>query len=287
MNAWRSSDVIFRYRSIQQGTVSDLTGYSPGHNRVQSDNQQGTVGKLIVVMTGSDLFPFDGVLKDETLQSIRLADAVVITQGEAREKLDHPLVKEIRKSIAIPEEVLSHQKAVSPGITGLIVAHVREQKNPFLYLRAIPYLKNSLLIKHYGDARSEENRDHAEKYKSEFYQWMGVIPRIDLLKELKNADFLLNTSYIEGSSNAICEALVLGTPVIASAIPGNTGVLGRHYPGLFRADDAESLADILDKFIESESFRQLLKEYGSELAQGFDPAREQRDWCDLLAELQS
>ena len=47
---------------------------------------------------------------------------------------------------------------------------------------------------------------------------------------------------MEGSCNAMCEALVLGTPVIASRISGLIGTLGQDYPGYFSPRDDVELA---------------------------------------------
>lgn len=281
LNAWRSAGVIEQFATVQ-GTVSDRTGYNDKVYRVQSRP------RLVVIMTGSDLFPLDGILKAETLRSIQLADAIVVTQDQARDKINHPLVREIRKSIELPAEIIDYEgfpKRTTPPFRGMLVAHLREQKNPFLYLRSIPHLKTPIQIHHYGNANSMEFRENAGKYSSEAYEWKGEVPRSDLLKALKNADFLLNTSYIEGSSNAIYESIALGTPIIASAIPGNIGVLGKDYPGLFHLDDSKSLASILDTFSTSESFRNRIQEWCDALKVDFDPRREQKDWCDLLAEL--
>ena len=49
----------------------------------------------------------------------------------------------------------------------------------------------------------------------------------------------------EGGANVITEAFALGTPILASKIPGNTGLLGEQHPGLFRPGDAEDLARLM------------------------------------------
>jgi len=288
LNAWRSSAVIAEFAEIRRGIIDHSTGFNASFNRVQSPTKEGTVPKIAVVMTGSDLFPFDGLLKPETLQSINFADAVIITHGEARERIHHPMVRVIRKSIALPEEFLSQGKprnAESPAVNGIMVAHLREQKNPFLFLRAVPHLKSPIHIDHFGHANSAEFQENAEKYHSHAYHWKGEVARTELLRALQKADFLLNTSYIEGSSNAVCESIALGTPVIASAIPGNIGVLGADYPGLFGVDDTKGLAEMLDRFANSKGFRLELVTCCSQLAGGLAESRESQDWAELIEDL--
>ena len=46
---------------------------------------------------------------------------------------------------------------------------------------------------------------------------------------------LVIASRMEGGANVIVEAITSGVPVIASDISGNIGMLGEHYPGLFRS----------------------------------------------------
>ena len=50
---------------------------------------------------------------------------------------------------------------------------------------------------------------------------------------------------MEGSCNAMCEALALGVPVIASRISGLIGTLGEDYPGYFAVEDTQALAEQL------------------------------------------
>jgi glycosyltransferase involved in cell wall biosynthesis len=50
---------------------------------------------------------------------------------------------------------------------------------------------------------------------------------------------------MEGGANVIAEAVISGTPVIASEIPGNAGMLGREYPGFFPVHDESALARCL------------------------------------------
>ncbi len=264
LNAWRSSEEIARFASESSG-------------------------KLVVVLTGSDIYPLDGKISAQTRHSLSLADAIVITHNQGITKLEHPCIVEIGKSIdpltiATETNPADQQRKWSEGV---MVSHLREQKNPFLYLRALPHIGSHLSISHYGTATDTTYAEEAASAESAAYQWLGAIPREELLKQLANAGFLLNTSYLEGSSNAICEALWLGVPVIASAIPGNIGVLGSDYPGLFRSDDPIDLARVLNQYASEPVFREELMGHTQRLAHHLDPTREQSDWHTLLSILGS
>ena len=50
---------------------------------------------------------------------------------------------------------------------------------------------------------------------------------------------------MEGGAHVIMEAALCGTPVLASRVAGNVGMLGAGYGGYFPAGDAAALAALL------------------------------------------
>ena len=50
---------------------------------------------------------------------------------------------------------------------------------------------------------------------------------------IQRAHLLLHTSQMEGGAHVIMEAITSGTPVLASDVPGNIGMLGSNYMGYF------------------------------------------------------
>jgi glycosyltransferase involved in cell wall biosynthesis len=52
---------------------------------------------------------------------------------------------------------------------------------------------------------------------------------------------------MEGGANVICEAITSGTPVLATRISGNIGMLGHDYAGYFDHGNARQLADLLEQ----------------------------------------
>ena len=96
---------------------------------------------------------------------------------------------------------------------------------------------------------------------------------------------LAQTSLMEGSCNAMCEALVLGTPVVASRISGLIGTLGEDYPGYFTAQDEAELAEVLLRTERDAAFYGDLRDRCQEAARVLAPEREARAWHDLLTEI--
>ena len=60
-----------------------------------------------------------------------------------------------------------------------------------------------------------------------------------------DADVVLNTSLSEGCAPTILEAGILGRPVVASAVPGNTELLRHKETGLLFADEEEMARQVL------------------------------------------
>jgi glycosyltransferase involved in cell wall biosynthesis len=96
---------------------------------------------------------------------------------------------------------------------------------------------------------------------------------------------LAQTSVMEGSCNAMCEALILGTPVIASRISGLIGTLGEDYPGYFTVGDERELASQLRRAETDTGFYEDLRERCRDASRQLTPEREMAAWRELLAEL--
>jgi glycosyltransferase involved in cell wall biosynthesis len=50
---------------------------------------------------------------------------------------------------------------------------------------------------------------------------------------------------MEGGAHVLMEAVLCGTPVLASRVPGNVGMLGQGYGGYFAPGDATGLVALL------------------------------------------
>ena len=103
---------------------------------------------------------------------------------------------------------------------------------------------------------------------------------------LASSHVLAQTSLMEGSCNAMCEALVNGTPVIASHISGLIGTLGEDYPGYFPTGDTRALAEQLRRAETDADFYNGLSARCREAAGLLLPEKESEAWRELLAELE-
>lgn len=83
----------------------------------------------------------------------------------------------------------------------------------------------------------------------------------------------------------VSEAIVAGTPVIASRIAGNVGLLGEDYPGYFEVGDTDALASLIFQVETDYTFLASLKSQCQKPAADFAPAREKKSWIELLEDL--
>ena len=96
---------------------------------------------------------------------------------------------------------------------------------------------------------------------------------------------LAQTSLLEGSCNAMCEALALGVPVVASHISGLVGTLGEEYPGYFPVGDEQALVEQLLRAERDRRFYADLQARCTAAAQLLTPDRELEAWRFLLDEV--
>jgi len=90
---------------------------------------------------------------------------------------------------------------------------------------------------------------------------------------------------MEGGANVICEAARIGTPVIASRMSGNVGMLGRNYPGYFPLFDERALARLLLEASRRKILYENLKKALRSRRPLFAPMAERRALQGVLQEL--
>ena len=177
----------------------------------------------------------------------------------------------IYPSVSLPEGV--NYTPEEKGFAVLMAGNMRKEKNPELAMAASAMISPSIGFHVYGES-SESGSGRVIEH--------GVVSHDEIITAMSKAQLLLNTSHQEGGSNSICEAISMGLPVIASDIPGNSGMLGDDYAGLFPPNDLEALVLILGKAATEQEFYAQLKKQISDRAPLFSFAREAAAWRSLL-----
>ena len=207
---------------------------------------------LIVVLTGTDLYR-DIAESAEAQQSLQLADALIVLQDDA---IRHVPGMHRHKTHVVFQSANPLLPAVKPKgkLSAVVVGHLRSEKSPETIFRAATLLAHEprIHITHIGESLDTALADEARalNHTHTNYHWVGMLPHGLTRAAIKRAHVLLHPSIMEGGANVIIEAITSGTPVIASKMSGNIGMLGTDYAGYFPVGDAAALAALLKKCLD-------------------------------------
>ena len=203
---------------------------------------------LAVVLTGTDLYQ-DLAVDARAQRSLDLAQQLVVLQERGGDALT---VAWRAKSRVIYQSAPARPAAAKPQdhLEAVMVGHLRQVKTPQTLFETARLLQpaEGIRLTHIGDAAAEPQLGDAARataHECPQYRWLGPLPHEDTLERIRAAHVLVHTSQLEGGAHVVLEAVVSGTPVLASQVPGNVGMLGADYAGYFPHGDAAALAHLL------------------------------------------
>ena len=255
---------------------------------IQSCSQSRPDCPIIVVLTGTDIY--DAQSRPTVEQSLEMADQIVVLQTATADDVPDAYRKKV--------DVIFQSVAAGPQVSAktteyfdvCVVGHLRPVKDPFQIARATRNLPKTSRIRatQIGGAMTDSMRLSAQTEASENdrYRWVGEVCRDEAKQRIADSDLLVNTSKVEGGAAVICEAVVAGTPILASRIAGNVGFLGDDYVGLFDFGDTNQLRELLLKAESDEKFYQRLKQQCESRKHLFDPDFERRSWEKVLEKIE-
>jgi putative glycosyltransferase (TIGR04348 family) len=203
---------------------------------------------LGVVLTGTDLY--QDIDSDPAAQrSLALAQRLVVLQECGPQALPP---QHRAKARVIYQSTPARAPLAKPSdrLEAVMVGHLRAAKAPEVLWAAARALagRGDVRITHVGDALGEPalaQQARATAAACPGYRWVGPLPHDETLERIRAAHLLVHTSAMEGGAHVILEAVRCGTPVLASRVPGNVGMLGADYEGYFPAGDGAALAGLL------------------------------------------
>jgi putative glycosyltransferase (TIGR04348 family) len=208
--------------------------------------QHGQRG-LGVVLTGTDLYRDIG--HDlQAQRSLALAHSLVVLQGLGVRSLPP---RHQAKARVIFQSTGTRQTLIKTTrhLRVVMVGHLREEKDPLTLMAAARLLPPDagVRIDHIGAALDPAlgQAAQATQLACPHYRWLGSLPHRQTLERIQRAHLLVHCSRMEGGAHVLMEAVCSGTPVLASRIDGNVGLLGEDYEGLFEPGDAQALANFL------------------------------------------
>jgi putative glycosyltransferase (TIGR04348 family) len=265
LHARRSADSVARWRALR--------GPAP----------------LIVALTGTDLYR--DIADDGAAQaSLRFADRLIVLNelGVGALPEAHKL-----KARVLLQSCAARQSAVKPQrrLRALMVGHLRAEKSPGTFFDAARLLghRPDILLDHIGAALDPALGAQASALMAAYphYRWLGGLPHAQTRRRIQAAHVLVHPSRIEGGAHVVIEAVRSGTPVLASRIDGNVGLMGERYGGYFPVDDAAALAGLLQQLRDEPAMLAHLHQQCNERAPLFDPAHESAALQALAGELLS
>jgi putative glycosyltransferase (TIGR04348 family) len=252
---------------------------------------------LAVILTGTDLYK-DISADAQAQRSLRLADRLVVLQELGLAALPPELQHKARviyQSTSSRRELPKTRRE----LRAVMVGHLREVKSPQTLFDAARGLagRPDIFIEHIGAAGEPvwEERARATERDCPGYRWVGPLPHTRTLQAIQRAHVLVHTSAMEGGAHVIMEAVCSGTPVLASRVPGNVGMLGADYEGYFEHGDAGALAALLERCRSGQARRaddpapsllERLRAQSALRAPLFAPEAERAALYQLLEELQ-
>ena len=211
--------------------------------------EAGAHRPLVVALTGTDLYR-DIDSDAAAHRSLDLADALIVLNTLGPDRLSAAWRA---KAHVVLQSCAARQPLPRPRsfVRALMVGHLRDEKDPLCFVRAARRLAHraDLRFDHIGAALDPALGEAVQRAQAELphYRWLGAMPHGQVRRRIASAHVLVHASRIEGGAHVVIEALRSGTPVVASRIDGNVGLLGTDWPALFEPGDDAGLAALLQR----------------------------------------
>jgi putative glycosyltransferase (TIGR04348 family) len=202
---------------------------------------------VVVVLTGTDVYR--DIHTDAAAQAtLHLAHRLVVLQDQALVELPEHL----RGKAQVIYQSCSERKTLRKTrahLRVLMVGHLRDEKWPHVLWQAAQQMSGAegIHIDHIGKCLEPAlgQLALATAQQCPHYRWLGERTHAATRAHIQRAHLLVHTSRLEGGAHVLMEAVRCGTPVLASKISGNVGMLGPDYDGYFTPGSADELAQLL------------------------------------------
>jgi len=240
---------------------------------------------VLLALTGTDLYR-DLPASKEAHESLRIADRIIVLQDDALRRLAPVIRKKARVVYQSADPSVRHAPPADK-LRVAVIGHLRKVKDPFRAARALSHLDQDLEVVQVGEALEPgyAGKARAHMRSDARYRWLGGRTHPQALAWIARSHLLVVSSVMEGGANVISEAMRIGTPVLASRMSGNLGMLGRAYPGYFPLYDERALAGLIRRCMEQKSFHKRLKRAMAARRARFSPAAERKALRRVIEEL--
>jgi glycosyltransferase involved in cell wall biosynthesis len=209
------------------------------------------------------------MLQEHAPYHLSMMNLDILPPGEGRD------IQVVFQSAAPLEPV---PKRVSIVMNVAFVGHLREEKDPRTLFNAVRLIPKNIPIAVNVAGNGLDSTLSAEASQLAVddarFAWLGGLSHEKARELIRQSDLLVVPSLMEGGANVISEAMMSGTPVLASVVSGNVGMLGRQWPGYFEVRNAQALAQLLTKAATDRGFYEQLLLATRQRAHLFDPHTE-------------
>lgn len=243
---------------------------------------------LVVVLTGTDLYRDIPAGDAAARASLAAADRLVVLHEQAA--ADVP-AEHRHKVVVSLQSMPARAACAKPArwLRAVAVGHLREEKAPETLFEAARRLAHraDIRIDHIGAALDPALGAQAAALaaRQPRYRWLGGLPHAQARQRIQRAHVLVHMSRMEGGAQAVIEAIVSGTPVLASRMPGNLGLLGADYAGYFEVGNAAGLAALIERCRDEADMLPRLAAQCARRAPLFHPGHEAHTLRTLVAAL--
>ncbi|MDQ5850167.1 MAG: TIGR04348 family glycosyltransferase [Pseudomonadota bacterium] len=258
------------------------------HDSVLNFRSSTPAGCLVVTLTGTDLYR-DLPDSAEARRSLELADRLIVLQDAALRELDPAMRRKARVVVQSSDSRLRHAPPAK-GFRIAVVGHLRSEKDPLRTVVALSHFHHpQVQVVHIGAALDPALGEEAKRWmeRDARYRWLGSLPHGRALGWMARSHLLVVSSVMEGGANVIAEAARIGTPVLASRVSGNVGMLGAQYPGYYPLHDDHALAHLITRAADDERFYGRLKRRLQDRRKLFAPSAERSALARVLREVLS
>ncbi|MHB8194900.1 MAG: selenoneine biosynthesis selenosugar synthase SenB [Vulcanimicrobiaceae bacterium] len=244
---------------------------------------------LVVVLSGTDLYR-DLPKSALALRALASARTIVSLQPDAIRFVPRALRSKCVSIVQSAAPPYARRPRHAPeAVSFCVVGHLRREKDPLRAAYALRHIARDLDVHvvQIGGVLDERYAVVARRIAAADarYEFLGELSAKRALQRIASSDALVISSRMEGVANVVCEAIACGTPVLASRISGNVGLLGKEYAGYFQLADARGLAALMRRYATQPSFARRLREQVRSLQPLVAPEREREAWLGLIRQV--
>ncbi|MBP6156102.1 MAG: TIGR04348 family glycosyltransferase [Polaromonas sp.] len=242
---------------------------------------------IVLVLTGTDLYR-DIAFDAQAQQSLKHAHRLLVLQELGANSL--PL--EYQSKCQVIYQSTPRRQAMQKTtrkLRALMVGHLRSEKSPETYFAAARALahRQDILLDHIGAPLDVGLGQQAQQLAADIpsYRYLGEQSHAATRARIARAHVLVHPSRMEGGAHVVMEAVMSGTPVLASRIDGNVGMLGGGYDAYFPVGDAQALANLLLRCQNEPAFLDHLNQQCALRSTLFEPLAEQTALLQIVSQV--